>query len=185
MAINPRTIGIPISARPEGDPRKLDGVKGGELLHGSFDEAKSMYDIAMQEAGGKPLKKADAPTIGSQAFDNAKSAVDCVKKFDPQNLAGSVPFALDMMKQLQTRMPNGPQLISDMLGPKLAGVLSLLPLLEQLGNIDLLQQAQSMITQELANLPLPQVPQLPNVNVSALTSELQTIREIPSKTGII
>lgn len=183
MSIDPRSIGMPISARPEGDPRKLDGIKGGELLHGALDDAKSLYDVAMQEAGGKALKKADTPTIGSQEFDKAKSAVDYVKKFDPSNLAGSVPHSLDMMKQLQSKMGGGPQFLSNMLGSKLTGMLSLLPALEKLGNLDLLQQAQSMISQELANLPLPAVPVLPNVE--ALTGELQKIKEIPSKIEIV
>jgi len=183
--IDPRTIGMPISARPEGDPRKLDGVKGGELLHGILDGPKSLYDIAMQEAGGKPLLKFDAPTIGTQVFDQAKSAVDFVKNFDPSNLAGTVPHALDMMKQLQIRMPNGPQFMSSMLGDKLSGLLSLMPMLNQLGNLDLLQQAQNLISQELANLPLPQIPQIPNVSIESVTGELQKIKEIPSKIGIL
>lgn len=183
MNIDPRSIGIPMSARPLGDPRKLDGVKGSEFLHGALDGAKSLYDISMQEAGGKALLKAAAPTIGTQAFNDAMSAVDFVKGFDPSNLAGSVPFALDMMKQLQIRMPSGAQFISGMLGDKLSGLLSLMPMLNQLGNLDLMQQAQNLISQELANLPLPQLPQLPDVG--AITSQLQMITEIPSGIGNI
>lgn len=185
MTIDPRSIGIPISARPEGDPRKIDGVKGGELLHGVLEGSKSLYDIAMKEAGGKPLMKFDAPTIGTQAFNQAKSAVDFVKQFDPSNLAGSVPHSLDMMKQLQSKMGIGPQFISGMLGDKLAGLLNLMPMLNQLGNLDLLQQAQNLISQELANLPLPEIPQIPNVNIDSVTSELQKVKEIPSNIGIV
>lgn len=178
MSIDPKTIGIPVSARPVGDPRKLDGVKGAETLHGLVDSAKSLYDISLTEAGGKPAKKADAPTVGSQVFDQAKSAMDFAKKFDPQNIAGTVPHALDMMKQLQGAMGAG-QIMNGILGSKLGGLMKMLPMLQQLGNIDLLNQAQSMIGQEFAKLPIPQIPQIPNVQ--QLTNDLQKLKEIPSK----
>jgi hypothetical protein len=163
MPIDPKSIGLPLSARPTGDPRKLDGVAGAETLHGLFDDAKSLYDVSMQEAGGKPLLKAEMPTVGSQVFDGAKSAMDYVKKFDPQNIAGTVPHSLGMMNQLQVSMGAG-QIMNGILGPKLGSLMKLLPVLQQLGNMDLLSQAQSLIGQEFASLPLPQIPQIPNLD---------------------
>lgn len=178
MSVDPNSIGIPLAARPEGDPRKIDGVKGGDNFHGMMPKGKSIYDIAVKEAGGKPAKKSSEPTVGTQVFDNAKSAMDFVKKFDPQNMAGTVPHALDMMKQLQGSMGVG-QIMTGIVGMKLGGLMKMLPILQQLGNIDLLSQAQGLIGQEFAKLPIPSIPQIPNVE--QITNDLQKLKEIPSK----
>lgn len=181
----PETIGTPISSRPDGDPRPLDGVKGGEKLHSFIDSAKSLYDMSLNEAGGKAAKKAKEPTIGTKEFDKAKSALEFTKKFDPKNLAGSVPQSLDMLKQLQSKMGSGaPQMISKMLGPKISGLLKQIPALQQLGNLDMLNQVQGMLTQELAKLPIPPVQQAVQ-SVETVNKQLTAIKELPSKTDIV
>lgn len=182
MAVNPETIGTPISSRPEGDPRPLDGVRGGEKIHSLIDSAKSLYDISLDEAGGKPAKKAKEPTIGTQEFDKAKSALEFTKKFDPQNAAGTIPQALDMLQQLQSQMGAAPQMISQMLGSKISELLKQIPVLQQLGNLDVLNQVQGMISQEMAKLPVPQVPQIPQA-VTDVQTTIQKINELPSKIG--
>jgi hypothetical protein len=171
MAVNPETIGTPISARPKNDPRKIDGVAGDEKLHSLLDSAKSLYDITLDEAGGKPAIKAKEPTVGTQQFDKAKNAVDFVKKFDPKNAAGSIPFALNLATMVQKGL-NPQDFVKDLLGSKITGLLGQLT---QVTN--LLQQAQNLLPAQVQQL-MQMEQQLTGVLNSELSSAVGKIQQV-------
>lgn len=146
MSVAPETIGTPISARPTKDPRKIDGVAGNEKLQSLVDSAKSLYDISLDEAGGKPALKAKEPTVGTQEFDKGKNAVDFIKKFDPQNMSGAIPFALNLTTMVQKGL-NPQAFVKDLLGSKITGLMG------QLSQVtNLLQQAQNLLPAQLQQL---------------------------------
>jgi hypothetical protein len=105
----------PKSARPEGDPRKVDGKKGSETSHGLIDNNESIFDIAKNKVASKSLKHHDSPTIGSQQYDGGKSATNFTKGFDPKNIAGAIPFALNLVKDIQSNSGAG-KLLGDIVG---------------------------------------------------------------------
>ncbi len=87
------------------------------------DETQGHADAAKNKTNNRSMKVADAKTIGSKVFDGAKSATDFIKKFDPQNTSGTIPFALDLMKQIQNG--SGPnKILSDIVGQNLNGIIS-------------------------------------------------------------
>lgn len=138
---------IPVSARPANDARKSDGKKGDENNHGAIlNGGQSLYELAKDKAGGTPAKKADTPSVGSQKFDNSKNPVDFIKQFDPKNLAGSIPFALNLATIVQQGL-NPQAFVQDLLGSKITGLLG------QLSQVtNLLQQAQNLLPAQLQQL---------------------------------
>lgn len=119
MSIKPDDPYYPISARPAKDPRKVDGKNGQETSHSLLDNNESIFDIAHNRVSDKQLKGADSPTIGSQQFDNGKSATDFTKGFDPKNLSGAIPFALNLIKDIQKNSGAG-KTLNDIAGPKIS-----------------------------------------------------------------
>ena len=158
---------IPISGRPVGDPRKIDGKKGDENNHGAIlNGGQPIHDQAKDKAGGSAAKKADTPTMGSQMFDMSKNPVDFIKKFDPKNLAGSIPFALNLSKIVQQGL-NPQAFVKDLLGSKITGMLG------QLSQVtNLLQQAQNMLPAQIQQLT-----QLEQQLTSKLNEELGSLSE--------
>lgn len=112
----------PLSARPANDPRTVDGKKGSETSHSLLNNNESIFDIAHNKVSNKQLKNADAPTIGSQQFDNGKSATDFTKGFDPKNLSGAIPFALSLIKDIQTKSGAG-KLLGDIVTPEISSLI--------------------------------------------------------------
>lgn len=177
MSIAPETIGTPLSSRPAKDARKIDGVAGNEKLHSLVDSAKSLYDISLDEAGGKPALKAKEPTVGTQEFDKAKSAVDFVKKFDPKNMSGAIPFALNLTTMVQKGLD--PQaFVKDLLGSKITGLMG------QLSQVtNLLQQAQNLLpaqVQQLAQLE-QQITSTINEELSGAVGKLSQVTSTASQ----
>jgi hypothetical protein len=110
-------------------------------------------------------------------------------------------------------MGAGPQMLTNMLGSKIGELLKQIPMLQQLGNLDMLGQVQGMLSQELSKLPIPSqlsglqnianisnitnnIPNLQNMTgpltdqiKGELTTQIKTnldkIKEIPSKTEIV
>jgi hypothetical protein len=109
----------PISARPETDPRKVDGLKGSEKTHGAVADSKSIYDIAKDVVSNKTLKGAEFPTIGSQEFDKGFNATSFVKGFDPQNISGSIKSALDIVNLVKQNAGGVGKLPGDLIGENL------------------------------------------------------------------
>jgi hypothetical protein len=98
-------------------------------------------DVAKNKTNNRGMKKADAKTIGSKVFNGAKSATDFVKNFDPQNTSGSIPFALNLIKQIQTGSGVN-KILSDIVGSQLNGIISqFTDLLKQ----NLPQQANALV----------------------------------------
>lgn len=165
MAIDPDSLGIPISARPEGDPRKLDGVAGGESLHPLNKKDKKIYKIAKEDSGGKSAKKADKPTVGSKEYDGSKVPTDFIKKFDPKNAAGSIPFALDMVKKIKDGL-NPQDFVKDLLGGKMT---------EMLGKLNEATQMIQKVQQMGGAMPqMQQLTQLKDKLTSQITDELSS-----------
>ncbi len=115
MAINLNELQYPLSARPRSDPRRVDGKKGDETSHALIDNNESIFDIAKSKVSSKSLKHHDSPTIGSQQYDGGKSATDFTKGFDPKNISGSIPFALNLVKDIQNNSGAG-KLLNDIVG---------------------------------------------------------------------
>lgn len=87
------------------------------------DDTQGHADAAKEKTNNRAMKKPDAKTIGSKVFDNAMSATEFAKKFDPRNSSGSIPFALNLIKQIQKG--SGPnKILSDIVGSQLNGVIS-------------------------------------------------------------
>jgi hypothetical protein len=87
------------------------------------DNTQGHADAAKDKTNNRAMKKPEAKTIGSKEFDNAVSATNFAKKFDPKNLSGSIPFALNLVKQIQNN--SGPnKILSDIVGSGLNGVIS-------------------------------------------------------------
>lgn len=104
-------IGYPLSSRPKEDPRKVDKKTGDETSHGALDKVESIFDIAKTQVSKKILKGADFPTIGSQEFDKAASAINFIKGFDPKNIAGAIPHALGIIEKMKSM--SGKNMIPD------------------------------------------------------------------------
>lgn len=79
-------------------------------------------DVAKNKTNNKGMKKADAKSIGSKVFEQGQDVVGFIKKFDPQNTSGTIPFALDLVKQIQSS--SGPaKMLSDIVGQNLSDVM--------------------------------------------------------------
>ena len=107
-----------------------------------------------ERARGKPFHKPDEPTIGSQEFDNSLSPSEFIKRFDPTNKSGVIPFGLDLMKQLKMGM-SPDKLLSDIVGSKLNGLLNqfsqINQIKEMLSNVPDLKNLLSSVEGSLSN----------------------------------
>lgn len=113
-------LGIPASARPKGDPRLIDGLAGLETAHGALQKGiDSIYKLSYEMSAGEVLKNFDLPTIGSQLFDGNTNATKFIKQFDPNNSAGAVGFALNMVDKINSALDEG-KLFKDIFGPQIA-----------------------------------------------------------------
>lgn len=119
MSISPDDIMYPVSARPESDPRKVDGKHGSEKSHTLNDNLETVYTKSRDKVSNKILKNHDKPTVGSQEFDGKKSATDFIKGFDPKNLSGAIPFALKLVKDIQSNS-GAEKLLSDIASPEIS-----------------------------------------------------------------
>ena len=120
MAVDPKTLGIPASARPKNDPRLIDGLAGLETAHGALQGGiDSIYKLSYELTGGEVLKNFDLPTIGSQFFDGNSSAAKFIKQFDPNNKSGAVGFALGLVDKINSELDEG-KLLKDLMGPQVA-----------------------------------------------------------------
>lgn len=187
--VDPDSIGIPKSARPKGDPRKLDGVAGEENVHLLNKKDKKIYKIAKDESGGKAAKKADKPTVGSKEYDGSKVPTDFIKKFDPKNAAGSVPFALDMVKKIKDGL-NPQDFVKDLLGGKMTEMLGklneVMQKMQQGGGEQQMQQLTQLkdtltnqITGDLSSAPPKPPTQDSTANTATLIDETKKILEKP------
>jgi hypothetical protein len=168
MAVDPKTLGIPASARPKNDPRAIDGLAGLESAHGAIQGGiDSIYKLSYELSAGNVLKGFDLPTIGSQIFDGNNSASKFIKQFDPGNKGGAVGFGLSIVDKINSALDEE-KLFKDLLGPKIAclagsffDINSIIPTLtvnfpdlEGMLNSKL-QEIQNSITSELDNALKP------------------------------
>jgi hypothetical protein len=87
------------------------------------DDTQGHADAAKDKTNNRAMKKSDAKTIGSKVFDGGQDPINFIKKFDPKNTSGSIPFALDLVKQIQSN--SGPdKMLSDIVGQKLSEIMS-------------------------------------------------------------
>jgi hypothetical protein len=138
------------------------------------DDTQGHADVAKDKTNNRAMKKPDAKTIGSKVFDNAISATEFVKKFDPRNSSGTIPFALNLIKQIQ--QGSGPnKILSDIVGSQLNGVIS------QVTN--LIKQnlpAQAFALMDLANQALEIKDRLDQL-ISNPSVDLQLLSEVQSQ----
>ena len=128
-------------------------------------------DVAKNKTNNRSMKKADAKTIGSKVFDGAQDAVAFIKKFDPQNTAGTIPFALDLIKQIQTGSGVN-KILSDIVGGNLNGIIQKFTSLIKQGlpaqamQLANLAQSALQLKQQIESLsanPIPDIQQLSNL----------------------
>lgn len=146
MAISPDDIMYPISARPEGDPRKVDGKSGSEKSHTLLDNKESVYTRARDKVSSKALKNHDKPTIGSQESDGKQSATDFIKGFDPKNLSGAIPFALNLVKDIQ-KNSGAEKLLSNISNPQISQLIGQFTQALKGGEAQIVQQLVQKIEQ--------------------------------------
>lgn len=79
-------------------------------------------DVAKNKTNNKGMKKADAKTIGSKVFEAGQDVVGFIKKFDPQNTSGTIPFALDLVKKIQTGSGVN-KILTDVVGQGMGGII--------------------------------------------------------------
>lgn len=118
----------------------LGGLPLGSILKDGaikemFFEAIGHLEVAETKARNKPLKKGDAKTMGSKEFDKAMDAVKFIKKFDPKNTSGTIPFALNLVNQIKNN--SGPaKMLSDIVGGQMSGMMGQFTSLLQSGLVD-------------------------------------------------
>lgn len=187
--IDNSSIGIPASARPAGDPRLIDGLKGLETLHGTLQNSiDSMYDLSYKLTGGEVLKNFDLPSIGAQVFDGNGDAAKFIKQFDPNNKSGAVGFALGLVDKINSELDEG-KLLKDLMGPQVAclvtsfvDISNIIPTLS-LNFPDIagmlknkLQEIQNAMTSAIDGLLAP----VRNL-ITSLTDALQTVNDLIGK----
>lgn len=79
-------------------------------------------DVAKNKTNNKGMKKADAKSIGSKVFEAGQDVVGFIKKFDPQNTSGTIPFALDLIKKIQTGSGVN-KILTDVVGQGMGGII--------------------------------------------------------------
>jgi hypothetical protein len=118
-AIDPTTIGIPASARPQNDPRLVDGLAGLETAHGALQGAiDSIYDLSYNLTSNRVLGGFDLPSIGSQIFDGDSDAAKFIRQFDPNNSSGVVGFGLKIVDQINSALDEE-KIFKDIFGPQM------------------------------------------------------------------
>jgi hypothetical protein len=129
------------------------------------DETQGHADAAKNKTNNRSMKVGDAKTIGSQVFNGAKSATQFIKKFDPQNSSGTIPFALNLIQQIQSG--SGPnKILGDIVGQNLSGIIGQFTnLLQQnlpvqAGLLTSLIQQGLQLKQRIEQLKLDPVPDL-------------------------
>lgn len=116
--VDPKNSGIPMAARPAGDPRLIDGLKGLEAAHGALqDSINSMYDLSYKLTGGEILKNFDLPTIGSKLFNGDSNAAKFIRQFDPNNSSGAVGMGLHIVDQINNALDEE-KIFKDVFGPQ-------------------------------------------------------------------
>lgn len=126
-------------------------------------------DVAKSKTNNKGMLKADAKSIGSKVFDSGQDVVGFVKKFDPQNTSGTIPFALDLIKQIQTGSGVN-KILTDVVGQGMGGLISKFTSLIKQGLpgeaqklADLIQQGMQLkqrveqLTSSATSTPDPQI----------------------------
>lgn len=127
-----------LGALPLGSVKEDGGIKEIFFDHIGHKEA------AETKARNKPLKKGDAKTVGSKEFDKATDAVKAIKKFDPKNTSGSIPFALNLVNQIKNNSGPG-KMLTDIVGSQLDGLMGQFTSLLQSGLLDQAMQLASKI----------------------------------------
>jgi len=187
--IDPITLGIPASARPAGDPRLIDGLKGLETAHGVLQNSiDSIYDLSYNLTGGEVLKNFDLPSIGSQFFDGNSNAAKFIKQFDPNNSSGAVGFALGLVDKINSELDEG-KLLKDLMGPQIAclvtsfvDISNIIPTLslnfpDIVGMLkNKLQEIQNAMTSAIDGLLAP-IREL----ITSLADALQTVNDLIGK----
>lgn len=148
-------------------------------------------DVAKNKTNNKGMLKADAKTIGSKVFEQGRDVVGYIKKFDPQNTAGSIPFALDLIKTIQTNSGVN-KILTDVVGQNMGGIIGKFTSLikqnlpaEAQNLANLIQQGMQLkqTIEQLAANPLPD-PQLISGLQQQLTQIDQQISNLNSNSSV-
>lgn len=137
-------------------------------------------DVAKNKTNNKGMKKADAKTIGSKVFEAGQDVVGFIKKFDPQNTAGSIPFALDLIKQIQSSS-GVDKILGDIVGQNLGGIVQKFTglikqgLPQQAMMLANLAQQGLQLKQTIENLSNKPVPDLQQI--SSLQQQLSEVEQ--------
>jgi hypothetical protein len=98
-----------------------DVLKRLNTLVGDFQPVVSQTEELLKKAI-KGAKIPNVKTIGSVVYDGGFDPTEFIKKIDPKNLAGSVPFALELVEKLKNL--GGPeQLLQELMGSNLFGLI--------------------------------------------------------------
>jgi len=172
MAVDPKTLGIPASARPKNDPRLSDGLAGLETAHGALQGGiDSIYKLSYELTGGEVLKGVDLPSIGSQLFDGGTSAVKFIKQFDPSNKSGSVGFALGLVDKINSELDEG-KLLKDLMGPQVAC------LINSFVDISNIIPTLSLNFPDIASMLKNKLQEIQNAMTAAIDGLLQPLRNL-------
>ena len=172
MAIDPKTLGIPASARPKNDPRLSDGLAGLETAHGALQGGiDSIYKLSYELTGGNALKGFDLPTIGSQFFDGDSSAAKFIKQFDPSNKSGAVGFALGLVDKINSGLDEN-KLLKDLMGPQFACLVT------SFVDISNIIPTLSFSFPDIAGMLKGKLQEIQNAMTSAIDGLLQPIRDL-------
>ena len=172
VTIDPKTIGIPASARPAGDPRLIDGLKGLETLHGALQNSiDNIYDLSYSLSSGEVLKNFDLPSIGGQIFDGNSDAAKFIKQFDPGNKSGAVGFALGLVDKINSELDEG-KLLKDLMGPQIACLVT------SFADISNIIPTISLNFPDLAGMLRSKLQEIQNTISSAIDGVLAPIRNL-------
>lgn len=127
-----------LGALPIGAIKKDGGIKETFFDHIGHKEA------AESKARNKPLKKGDAKTMGSKEFDKATDAIKFIKKFDPKNSSGSIPFGLNLVNQIKNNSGPG-KMLGDIVGSQMGSMMGQFTSLLQGGLLDQAMKLASKI----------------------------------------
>lgn len=87
------------------------------------DDTQGHADAAKSKTNNRSMKKPNAKTIGSKVFQQGADVVGFVKQFDPSNTSGSIPFALNLIKQIQSNSGVN-KILGDVVGQGMGGLIS-------------------------------------------------------------
>lgn len=129
-----------LGALPVGAVKEDGGIKEIFFDHIGHKEA------AETKARNKPLKKGDAKTVGSKEFDKGADPVKFIKKFDPKNTSGAIPFGLNLVNQIKNNSGPG-KMLGDIVGSQMGSMMSQFTSLLQSGLVDQAMQLAQKIQQ--------------------------------------